>query len=65
MQDTTQTVSQLARQIGVQPREISDLFYKRDLPDDAAPIVAGRRRIPAELIPEIKLKLEGATAHAQ
>ena len=36
------SVSEAAREIGARPKDISDLFYKRELRDDLAPIVGGR-----------------------
>ena len=47
-------VSEIARSIGCRPREISDLFYARLLPDEKCPIVSGRRFIPAALLPQIR-----------
>src|SRR4051794_21028114 len=37
------TVSEAARRLGVRPRDLSDLFYQRRLPDDLCPLVGGRR----------------------
>ena len=49
------TISELARQVpGCRPRDISDMFYLRVLPDDKCPIVSGRRLIPNELVTEIR-----------
>jgi hypothetical protein len=50
-------VSVVARRFGVRPRVISDLFYDRILDDSACPIIAGRRCIPEEYIPEVESKL--------
>jgi hypothetical protein len=50
-------VSELARQYGVRPRDISDLFYRRVLDDALCPIVAGRRLIPAGYVPTIEAAL--------
>jgi hypothetical protein len=47
------SVSDAARQLGVQPRQISDLFYQRRLNDDACPVVGGRRLIPVSYLPAI------------
>ena len=47
-------VSEAARRVGCRPRDISDLFYNRLIPDDACPIVGGRRLIPPALLPRIK-----------
>ena len=51
------TVSEAARLIGTEPRRISDLFYSRRLPDDAFPIIAGRRMIPADKVDDIRVAL--------
>jgi hypothetical protein len=53
------TASGIAREIEnqlgweVSPRDITQLFYNRDIPDDQAPIVSGRRMIPVSLIADI------------
>ena len=46
---------ELSGQLGqeVRPRDISLLFYFRELRDDLAPIVGGRRMIDRALLPEI------------
>jgi hypothetical protein len=41
----------------VRPRDITDLFYSRVLEEDRCPILAGRRLIPADMIPAIERKL--------
>ena len=51
------SVSGLARQWGIQPRKISDLFYSRRLSDDECPVVDGRRLIPEDYAPTIKQAL--------
>jgi hypothetical protein len=53
-------VSEVARQLGVRPRDISDLFYQRLLDDQRCPIVGGRRLIPEDYIPAIAEALESA-----
>ena len=57
------TVSEVARRLGVRPREISDLFYQRRLSDERCPIVGGRRLIPPDYVPTIStaLKARGRT----
>lgn len=50
-------VSDVARALGAHPKDISDLFYRRELRDDLCPIVAGRRLIPREYLEEIRLAL--------
>ena len=52
------SVSEVARLLGAKPRNISDLFYSRQLRDDIAPIVAGRRLIPAEYVEVIRTVLQ-------
>lgn len=54
------STSDLARQLGVAPRCISDLFYQRKVDDSLAPIVAGRRVIRTPLIPAIEEQLRKA-----
>ena len=43
--------------VNVRPRDITDLFYKRLLPDDRCPVLGGRRLIPHDLVPVIEAKL--------
>ncbi len=52
------SVSQVARRLKVAPRQISDLFYRRLLPDDSCPILAQRRIIPSTYIEEIEAALK-------
>jgi hypothetical protein len=51
---TLLSVSEVARRIGATPRDISDLFYRRELRDDLCPIVAGRRLIPESYVEDIE-----------
>ena len=44
------TVSEVARKIGVRPRDISDLFYGRELSDQKCPIIGGKRIIPDDYV---------------
>lgn len=48
------SVSEVARRLGAKPKDISDLFYSRELRDDIAPIVAGRRLIPEDYVEVIR-----------
>lgn len=48
------SVSEVARQEGFRPRDVSDLLYRREIPDELCPIVGGRRLIPATLLPRIR-----------
>jgi hypothetical protein len=54
------SVSEVARRIGVAPREVSDLFYARRLRDDLCPVIAGRRAIPPSYVPMIRAALKRA-----
>lgn len=51
------TVTEVARELGVSPADVSLLFYRRYLPDDAAPVKNRRRDIPKSLVPRIKDEL--------
>lgn len=48
------SVSQVARQIGVSPRVISDAFYRRWLDDSVAPVMGRQRVIPAWYVATIE-----------
>ena len=50
MAENLLSVSEAARRLGAKPKDISDLFYNRQLRDDIAPIVAGRRVIPEDYV---------------
>lgn len=54
------SVSEVARRLGARPRDISDLFYRRQLRDDLCPIVAGRRLIPETYLDLVALALQHA-----
>jgi hypothetical protein len=47
------TVSDVARQLGCRPRDVSDLFYARLVSEERCPVVGGRRLIPADLVPAV------------
>lgn len=47
------SVSEAARRIGARPKDISDLFYRRELRDDLCPVVGGRRLIPESCLETI------------
>lgn len=51
------SVSDVARRLGAAPRDISDLFYRRELRDDLCPIIGGRRLIPQSYLEEIAAAL--------
>ena len=53
-------VSDAARRLKARPRDISELFYRRQLRDDLCPIVAGRRLIPEDYLPVIAAALRRA-----
>ena len=57
------SVSQAARRLSARPRDISDLFYRRQLRDDLCPIVGGRRLIPEDYLDMIAAEL-ARTGHA-
>lgn len=54
---TQLSVSGAARLLGANPKDISDLVYRRELRDDLCPIVAGRRLIPEDYVPLIRAAL--------
>ena len=57
------TVGELAKRYaahGVRPKDISDLFYARQLRDDLCPIVSGRRLIPLDYVEMIEMALRRA-----
>jgi hypothetical protein len=51
------SVSDAARKLGARPRDITDLFYRRELRDDLCPIVGGRRMIPESYLELIAMAL--------
>jgi len=51
------SVSEAARHLRARPKDISDLFYRRELRDDLCPIVAGRRIIPEDYMDLIRQAL--------
>jgi hypothetical protein len=53
-------VSEAARRLGANPKDISTLFYTRQLRDDLCPVVAGRRMIPIEYVDLIAAALKRA-----
>ena len=57
MTDSLLSVSDAARRLGANPRDITDLFYRRQLRDDIAPIIAGRRLIPVGYLDLIRMEL--------
>jgi len=54
------TVSEVAEQLGVRPRDISDLFYARKLDANRCPIKNGRRLIPRAYVRRIEAVLQEA-----
>lgn len=60
------TIGTVARELeakygcAIPPRHISDLFYKRLLTEADAPIIAGRRMIPRDLVETIEIELRRA-----
>ena len=53
-------ISDLARQFGCRPRDISDLFYSRKLDANRCHVVAGRRLIPLDYVPTVQQALRDA-----
>lgn len=53
----TLSPSQVARKLGCSPVDVSQVFYRRLIPDSAAPIVGRSRQIPEALIPQVAEKL--------
>ena len=51
------TVSEAARRLGARPRDITNLFYLRELRDDLCPIVGDRRLIPEDYLWCIQMAL--------
>lgn len=54
------SVSEAARRLGARPRDISDLFYRRQLSDERCPIIGGRRLIPESYLDVIGMALRRA-----
>jgi hypothetical protein len=57
------SVSEAARVLKARPRDISELFYRRELNDDLCPIVGGRRLIPPEYLPCLPVALRRHGRH--
>ncbi len=51
------TVGEVARELGAYPKDITNLFYIRELDDRKCPIVGGRRMIPKDYIPVVSMVL--------
>jgi len=54
---TPLSVGAVAKRLGLKPGDITRLFYDGRISDDLAPVVAGRRLIPEELVPVIAMEL--------
>ena len=52
------SVSEAARRLGARPKDISDLFYLRELDEEHGPIIAGRRVISEDYLPTIRRVLK-------
>ena len=52
------TVGECGQLTGVNGRTLARLFYDRVLDADRCPVVSGRRQIPIEYVPAIRLELE-------
>lgn len=63
MTATPFTVSQVARLLTestgaiINPRDVSNLLYDREVRDDLCPVVGGRRLVPSECVPLIEAAL--------
>ena len=55
--DEISAVGQVADYLGVRPQQITELFYRRQVNPKRAPVVAGRRLIPVELVSVIAMEL--------
>ena len=51
-------IGQVARDLNVSARVLTDLFYRGVLDGERCPIVAGRRMIPSNYLPTIKRELK-------
>ncbi len=51
------SVGDVARRLGVPPRQITNMFYNRRLRDDLCPVFAGRRVIPLAYVKVISREL--------
>jgi hypothetical protein len=60
-------VGEVAQQMGVGPRMISDLLYARKISIERCPVVAGRRLIPSDYLAEIErvLRCQKEDANAE
>ncbi len=58
------SVGEAAEAIQVTPRAISNALYDRKLDVSRCPIVAGRRLIPRDYLPEIAAVVRGRNAEA-
>ena len=56
----TLSTLEVARRLGCSPVDVTQVFYRRQLPDNLAPIERGRRQIPEEALPQIKEALAAA-----
>lgn len=50
-------VSEAARLMNSKPRDLTNLFYNRQLRDDLCPLVSGRRVIPESYLKNIAMEL--------
>ncbi|MCA9069914.1 MAG: hypothetical protein KDA84_13365 [Planctomycetaceae bacterium] len=48
------SVGQVARELSIPPRILSDLFYSHHLDNNRCPVVGGRRLIPNDYLPELE-----------
>ena len=53
-------IAELAREKGIPPRAISDLFYRGRLNTAVCPVISGRRLIPRDYVPLVEAELRRA-----
>jgi len=54
------SISDLARELGCRPRDISDLFYARKLDESRCHRLAGRTLIPVDYVPAVRQALKAS-----
>ncbi len=58
--ERTLTTGQVAAQLGVRPKLITDLFYAGRLRENVCPVQSGRRLIPENYVEEVARALRTA-----
>lgn len=54
------TAGAAADRIGATPKDVSDAIYRRRVDVSRCPVVAGRRLIPTDLLPELRKAIKAA-----